>query len=154
MPAGTIVADASFLIAVAQDDPLAARFATALRRSVATSVNFGEVLYKLHQKAAMAAATTEAVFTALGVSVEDVALAHARHFPRLKEIDAASRSAQRAAGVAPTAVKSLSLADMTCLAYADEHDLPVLSGDRHWLSLGAQGLQLAVYDFRDPTLGM
>lgn len=79
-------------------------------------------------------------------------MAVVRHFAALKRVDAASRRAQQAAG-APQ-VKSLSLADMTCLAYALEAGLPVLTGDKHWTTLSSYGLTLAVYDFRDgsPTI--
>jgi PIN domain nuclease of toxin-antitoxin system len=150
LPTGTIVADASFLIGVAENDQRAVRFAPAFPRLVVTSVNFGEVLYKLHQKAGIAPTMTEAVMVSIGVVVEAVELAHVRHFADLKQIDAASRQAQEAAGV--TAVRSLSSADMTCLGYAWERRLPVLTGDRHWRGLPALGLGVKVYDFRDRNL--
>ncbi|MDR0592163.1 MAG: hypothetical protein LBG60_02665 [Bifidobacteriaceae bacterium] len=81
----------------------------------------------------------------LGVLVESVGLAAARRYPRLKEIDADSRAAGRAGDRA----KSLSLADMTCLAHAWETGLPVLTGDRHWAALRPHGLPVDVFDFRD-----
>lgn len=151
LPAGPVLADASFLVAIAESDPDAARFVSVLRRSSVTTVNFGEVLYKLAQKAGMAVQTTEQVFAgALGVMIEPVELAVVRHFSALKQIDAASRSAQTASGAAP--VKSLSLADMTCLGYAIERGLPVLTGDKHWLTLAEHGLRVSVYDFRNLSL--
>ncbi|MGC8511948.1 MAG: hypothetical protein ACP5P1_02770 [Acidimicrobiales bacterium] len=51
-------------------------------------------------------------------------------------------------------MKSLSLGDMCCLAHALEHDLPVLTGDQHWLTLGAHGLTLRIFDLRDPALAL
>lgn len=71
------------------------------------------------------------------------------HFAPLKRIDAASRAAQLAQGAAP--VKSLSLGGLCCLAHGLEHELPVITGDRHWLTLGAHGLTLPIFDFRDPA---
>lgn len=152
LPAGLVVADASFLIAVAERDPDAARFVPALGRCEVTSVNFGEVCYKLHQKTGMDASRTTHVFTqVLKVAVKPVELDHARCFPTLKAIDAASRTAQSKAGV--TQIKSLSLADITCLAFAMVvGDVPVLTGDKHWTTLGPHGLAVTAYDFRDPNL--
>jgi PIN domain nuclease of toxin-antitoxin system len=43
---------------------------------------------------------------------------------------------------------------MCCLAHALEHHLPVLTGDRHWLTLGTHGLALQIFDFRDPALAL
>lgn len=148
LPAGSVLADASFLIAVADQEADAARFVPILQRCLITSVNFGEVLYKLAQKARMPAAQTEQVFVhALGVVVEGVQLADVRTFPELKTIDAASRAAQLSAGVA--AVKSLSLADLTVAA---ARGLPVLTGDKHWTTLGAHGLPVQIFDFRDRSV--
>ncbi|MGI8537366.1 MAG: PIN domain-containing protein [Mycobacteriales bacterium] len=151
LPAGSVLADASFLIAVADQEADAARFVPILQRCLITSVNFGEVLYKLAQKARMPAARTEQVFVhALGVVVEGVQLSDVRTFPELKTVDAASRAAQLSAGVA--AVKSLSLADLTCLGVAAARGLPVLTGDKHWTTLGAHGLPVQIFDFRDRSV--
>lgn len=151
LPSGPIVVDASLLIGIATRDADATRFTGVLSRSVCTSVNFGEVIYKLNQKAGSSPAQTEQAFrNALRVQVDVVDVAVVRHFADLKKIDADSRQAQRAAGV--TQVKSLSLADMTCLAYGLESALPVLTGDKHWCTLRSLGLQVDVYDFRDPHL--
>jgi len=151
LPVGEIIVDASLLIGIATSDSDAVRFVRVLSRSVATSVNFGEVIYKLHQKAGRSAAQTENVFReALHVRVEAVDLVVVRHFADLKQLDAASQRAQRSAG-APTP-SSLSLADMTCLAYGIESGLPVLTGDAHWSTLHGHGLEVDVYDFRDAAL--
>ncbi len=152
LPAGLLVADASFLIAVAERDPDAARFVSVLERCQVTAVNFGEVCYKLHHKTGMDTARTTHVFTqVLKVEVAAVELEHARCCPTLKAIDAASRAAQSAAG--NTQIKALSLADITCLAFAMvAGGVPVLTGDKHWTTLGPHGLPLTAYDFRDPSL--
>lgn len=146
-----MLVDASFLLGVAQSESLAMRFVPRLRGAVVTSINFGEVLYKLAQTAGASSAATEQIFVgAFGVEVAAVDGAVVRHFPELKRIDAVSRAAQLAAGSAKA--KPLSLADMTCLAYAVEHGLPVLTGDKHWTTLARHGLQASVFDFRDLSL--
>ncbi|MCL2468522.1 MAG: PIN domain-containing protein [Micrococcales bacterium] len=148
LPSTRLVVDASFLIALADQDPDAARFVSVVSRTVATSVNMGEVLYKLDQRAAMTAASTEHLFTrVLGLQVDAVDLAVTRHYPELKRIDARSRDTQTS-----TTPSSLSLADMTCLAFAQEAGLGVLTGDRHWTTLSAHGLSVPVFDFHDATL--
>jgi PIN domain nuclease of toxin-antitoxin system len=151
LPSGDIVVDASLLVGIATRDQHAMRFMSVMSRSVSTSVNFGEVIYKLNQKANRTSAETEYAFrNALRVRVEPVDLAVVRHFADLKRIDASSRRAQQAAGANP--VKSLSLADMTCLAFGLELTLPVLTGDAHWSTLRPHGLAVDVYDFRDRRL--
>jgi PIN domain nuclease of toxin-antitoxin system len=151
LPSGRVLLDASLLVGVAERHASAVRFVPRLRGAVATSINFGEVLYLLSQRAGTPVAATEQMFVSvLGVKVEPVDAAVVRHFPELKRIDAVSRAAQTAAGAHQ--VKSLSLADMTCLAYAMEHTLPVLTGDKHWTTLHRHGLAPSVFDFRDRSL--
>lgn len=148
LPSTSLVVDASFLIALADQEPEASRFVPVLARSIVTSINMGEVLYKLDQRASTLPAKVEHLFTnVLGVQVDSVDLAVTRHFPELTRIDARSRSAQTAAGIA--APRSLSLADLTCLAYAMEAGLAILTGDRHWSNLAPHGLAVAIFDFRD-----
>lgn len=149
LPAGPLVADASFLISVAEADVLAMRFSAALARCSVSAVTFGEVFYKLEQKSGMASESTYAMFSGLGVTCDPVTDEHARLFAQLKDIDAASRAAH--AGSKPA--KSLSLGDIVCLSHAIvAGNLPVLTGDKHWLTLPAHGLPLAVFDYRDTTL--
>lgn len=145
-----LVADASYLLAVAQANPLAVRFVPTLKRTAVTSVNLGEVMYKLAERARRPPQQVAAAFGAQGVKVVPLELRAAMRFGELKQIDAASRVAQKARGT--DRVRSLSLGDMCCLAHALEHDLAVLTGDRHWLTLGAHGLTLQIFDFRDPAL--
>jgi PIN domain nuclease of toxin-antitoxin system len=148
VPQGRIVADASFLISVAEGDALALRFVGLLNRCEVTAVNFGETCYKIEQRAGVHSALTESTFTALGVTIAAVDVAHARCFAKLKLIDSKSRRDQSG----DPAIHSLSLADMVCLAHALVHGLPVITGDRHWTTLRSHGLDLNIFDFRDPDL--
>jgi len=140
------------LIGLADQDRDAARFMAARDRMTITAVNFGEVLYKLFQRSGRPASQSEQIFVALGIDIADVSLADVRHYPELKQIDAASRTAQASAGVTAQQIKTLSLSDMTCLGYALLRRLPVLTGDRHWTTLRTHGLGLDVYDFHDPAV--
>jgi PIN domain nuclease of toxin-antitoxin system len=150
LPDGVLLADASYLLAIAQANPLATRFVSALKRTTVTSVNLGEVMYKLAERARRPPQQVVATFGALGVTVAPLELRAAMRFPELKRVDAASRAEQEANGTGR--VKSLSLGDMCCLAHALERGLPVLTGDQHWLALGAHGLTLQIFDFSDPAL--
>ena len=148
LPSGPLLVDASFLIGLADQEPAAARWVSVLKRCQVTSVNFGEVAYKLHQRTGVSADETAHTFvTSLGVTVQPVVLDDVLHFPQLKDIDQASRATQRQDGVQE--LKSLSLADMVCLAAAQARRLPVLTGDRHWATLAQHGLQCQVFDYRD-----
>jgi ribonuclease VapC len=149
VPNGTVVVDASFLIDLIRSQPDAQRYLTVLGRSVVTSVNFGEALYKLGQSSTTKPATIEKALTGNGLTVADVDVRVARKFLDLKEIDKKSTVAQERAGLGPA--KTLSLGDLVCLGYSLEHDLPVLTADRHWTTLGKQGLLVPVFDYRDPN---
>jgi PIN domain nuclease of toxin-antitoxin system len=151
LPDGALVVDASFLLGVLASNPEAQRFTGVLRRSHLAAVNFGEVLYKLHQRAGIGAQATAYQLRTQGVTVEAFGPVAAMHFPALKAIDAAAEAAQIAADP-ECDVKHLSLADMSCLAHAMAKDLPVLTGDKHWLTLRPHGLTLDIFDFRDPAL--
>ncbi len=150
LPDGPLLVDASFLIGLADQEVAAMRLVSVLKRCRITSVNFGEVAYKLHQRTGVSAdETTHTFVTSLGVAVDPVVLDDVLHFPHLKDLDRASREAQRQAGVQEP--KSLSLADMVCLAVAQARRLPVLTGDRHWTALAPHGLRCHVFDYRDPA---
>lgn len=143
LPAGQLLVDASVLIALADQDPHTDELVPVMRRSIITAINMGEVFYKLHQRAAMAPATVEHMFiNILGIQVHPVDLATAHHFPELRRMDGVVRARSGAR-------QALSLADMTCLAYARQHELPVLTGDRHWLSLIPHGVGVQIFDYRD-----
>ena len=149
LPAGPLVVDASYLISVAEADPLAMRFASVLLRSRISAVTFGEVCYKLEQKSGVAASDTHTTFVGLGVTIDPVTTAHSLLFSQLKDIDAAGRAAH----TGPKPVKSRSLGDIVCLAHAmAAGNLSVLTGDKHWLTLPDHGLPLAVFDYRDRGL--
>jgi PIN domain nuclease of toxin-antitoxin system len=150
LPDGPVVVDASFLVGIATQQRGAARFASLLSRSIVTSINFGETLYKLKQLSGTTAASTEAIFSNLGVSIEPVDLSVVRHFPHLKEVDDRHRKSQESSP--DKGSKSLSLADIVCLGFSRARGLPVLTGDKHWLQLDSQLLGVSVFDFRDPAL--
>ncbi len=137
--------DASFVLALLDGEAAAQRFAPLLGRAEMPSVTVGEVFSKLHAAAGLEPTVVEAGLRALGIRLVDLPVAAARRFPALRELDAVRRAQQRAAGDRPLRV--LSLGDLCCLGYAIEYGRPVLTGDRHWRSLG---LTVEVVDFRDP----
>ena len=148
LPAGKILVDASLLIGIIDSDPDACLFIPILSRCVATSVNFGETLYKLEQLLDVDPQKVESAFVGFGLQIDSFALSAARYFNELKKIDDLSRKAQLSAGVAKNAIKSLSLADLACLSYGLDAKLPILTGDKHWCTLSQYGFQGAVFDFR------
>jgi len=149
VPEGTVVVDASFLIDVIRSQPDAQRFVAVLGRSVVTSVNFGEALYKLGQSSTTKPAAIERALTGTGLTIADVDVRVARRFLGLKDVDRMNTVTQERAGLGPA--KTLSLGDLVCLGYALEHDLPVLTADRHWATLVKQGCAVPVFDYRDPS---
>lgn len=84
------------------------------------------------------------------MKIDDLTQSMVMRFAALKAIDDLAAVAQEEAGA--HTIKTLSFADLCCLAYALERDLPVLTGDKHWLSLSVHGLAVSVFDFRDPSL--
>lgn len=151
LPQGPVVVDSPFLLALADHDPLAERFAAVLPRAIVTSIDLGQVMGKLEQRADMPPAMSESHFVEmLGVKVDAVDLTVARRFPDLMRIDARRRAAEHSAGAGVSQWRSLG--DMACLAYAEEFALPVLTGDEHWQALQEHGLDVQVFDFRDPAL--
>jgi PIN domain nuclease of toxin-antitoxin system len=151
LPAGKILVDASLLIGIIDSDPEACLFIPILSRCVATSVNFGETLYKLEQLLDTDPQKVESAFVGLGLQVDSFELSSARYFCDLKKIDEVSRNAQLGVGIAKNLIKSLSLADLACLSYGLDVKLPILTGDRHWCTLSKYGFQGAVFDFRSPA---
>ena len=97
--------DASLLVGIVDRNSDAQSFTGVLGRSLITSVNFGEVLYKLEELAGADPIRVERALTAFGVRAEAFELAEARHFPDLKRIDLRSRDAQRDQGLKPGQVK-------------------------------------------------
>lgn len=146
LTSGPVLLDASFVLGLLDSEPSAQRFADVLPRSVITAVNFGEVVYKVRQLAGIDAEEIAEDLGAAGLVIEPTTFEDAVLFGRLKEFDAAAK-AQRSTKARS---KSLSLADICCLAYAWRTEVPVLTGDRHWLSIVAAGLPVEVIDYRDP----
>ena len=149
IPGREVLVDASLLVAILDNEPAALPFVAVLSRSIATSVNFGETLHKVEQLSGVGPRLVETALIGLGLRVAPVDIGVARHFNNLKTIDTASRKAQRAARVPTGRIKSLSLADIVCLAFAIEARLPVLTGDKHWCTLRPYGLEVEVFDYRD-----
>jgi len=148
VPSGEVVLDATLLIDLVRRRAPGPSYVSVLKRAKVTSINFGEVLYKLAGASTTPASTIEAALLSTGLSVVDVDLGVTRRFVDLQAIDRGSAAAQQRGGV--ERVKSLSLADMVCLGYALEYSLPVLTADVHWTTLSRQGLVLDIYDYRDP----
>jgi PIN domain nuclease of toxin-antitoxin system len=151
LPSGKILVDASLLIGIIDSDPDACLFIPILSRCVATSINFGETLYKLEQLLDVDPQKVESAFVGFGLQIDSFGLSAARYFNKLKKIDESSRNAQVGAGVAKNAIRSLSLADLTCLSYSLDAKLPILTGDKHWCTLGPYGFEGTVFDFRSPA---
>lgn len=151
LPSGKILVDASLLIGIIDSDPDACLFIPILSRCVATSVNFGETLYKLEQLLEVDPQRVESAFVGFGLQIDSFDLSSARYFNTLKNIDKLSRDAQLVAGVSKSAIKTLSLADLACLAYGLDSNLPILTGDKHWCTLGKYGFEGEVFDFRNPA---
>ena len=151
LPSGKILVDASLLIGIIDSDPDACLFIPILSRCVATSINFGETLYKLEQLLDVDPQKVESAFVGFGLQIDSFGLSAARYFNELKRIDDLSRKAQLGASVTKNAIRSLSLADLACLSYGLDANLPILTGDKHWCTLGQYGFQGEVFDFRNPA---
>lgn len=134
--------DASAVLGWLNDDPGADLVDAALPDGLISSVNFTEVLYLV---ASMGSPPAEvaADLAQLGLVVLPFTAAHAARVPELKAIDREAQAGQRAAG--RRRPKSLSLGDLCCLATALDGGWPVLTGDRHWLTLP---LPVPVIDYR------
>jgi len=148
IPRGPVVFDASFLIALLDGEDAAQRFTPVLSRGIVPAVTAGEVFYKLHAAAGIDSTRLEGALNALGITLVDLPVAAALQFPALKSIDRLRREEQKRTG--GRRVQALSLGDLCCLGYALHTQLPVLTADRHWNTLAAHGLTVAVHDFRDP----
>jgi PIN domain nuclease of toxin-antitoxin system len=137
------VIDASAVMAFIYDEPGGDSIQAVLSRSIITCVNFGEVLVKVSTRFKIDPATVESLLEASGLGVAVLDQATCRRFPSLSDIDRKSRMSRSSTNVRP-----LSLADLSCLAFATEHDLPVLTADRHWAELRNFGLRPDVFLIR------
>ncbi len=141
--------DASFVIGVLFNEPLAVRFTDALDRASIVDINLGEVFYKVAERAPVTPAEIGGVLHAKGLQVIAARVSGAAKFAMLKKMDLEHRERLRQQGWPPSDIKSLSLADIACLATALDRELLVLTGDKHWKTLG---LPLRVEDYRDADL--
>lgn len=139
---GPVVLDASFVIALLQRHSGATALAHVLPRGVLTTVTAGEIFYKIASTGGAEPERIEAVLRAQGVRIVDLPLAVAHHFPRLRHVDAARRTEQKARREKAAA---LSLADLCVLGFATALNIPVLTGDRHWTTLASHGLAVPVH---------
>ena len=112
--------DASALIALLRREAGAAQVEAVVSTSLMSTVNLGEVLGKLVDYG-MPEMEAFAAVAGLGIAMVDVDVDLARDSARL-------RKATRGAG--------LSLGDRICLALGARLDLPVVTADRVWATLG------------------
>lgn len=144
-----LLVDASFVLGVLFREPLAVRFTEALERASIVDVNLGEVFCKVAEKVQVAPKDVGAALQAKGLKVVSVRPSGAAMVPLLKKLDRELRERHRQQGWPPSDIKSLSLADVACLATALDRELVVLTGDKHWTTLG---LAARVEDYRDPDV--
>lgn len=115
-----IVLDASALLILLLKEPGHEKVATYLSDSLISAVNLSEVLARLVRQGVFPEEAHPRI-TELGITVVNFDQSHA-------VIAASIRETLRAAG--------LGLADCCCLALALGEQLPVLTADRVWKSLG------------------
>ena len=137
------VIDASAVMDFIYDEPGGDSIQEVLDKSIITCVNFGEVLVKVSSRFRIEPATVESLLEASGLGVALLDKATCKRFPSLSEIDRRSRISRSSRDARP-----LSLADLACLAFATEHQLPVLTADRHWAELRNFGLRPEVFLIR------
>jgi ribonuclease VapC len=113
------VLDASAILAVVLEEPGADRVEPYLPGGMASAVNIGEVVAKLHDLG-MAVAVVDEIIAGLQLEVHAHDLAAALPAGHL-------RPATRRAG--------LSLGDRACLALARALRLPAITADRGWLGV-------------------
>ncbi|MDZ5647469.1 type II toxin-antitoxin system VapC family toxin [Nitrospirillum sp. BR 11828] len=133
MSEGPFVLDASAVLALIKAEPGADHVVAALSNSWITSVNFSEVVTKLHEEGWPVDDAADAVLS-LGINLVDFSPQHA-------VLAAQLRPATRAAG--------LSLGDRACLALGQERQAKVLTADTAWLKVAA-ALQLEIIAIRQP----
>jgi PIN domain nuclease of toxin-antitoxin system len=116
----TSVLDASAVLAVMNNERGADNVIEALKGGAfLSSVNYAEVITKLNEKGLDRETARRSVLR-IGVQVLDF------------EIDLADRTGELRI---QTKSQGLSLADRACLALAERHRLPALTGDRKWATL-------------------
>jgi ribonuclease VapC len=141
-PADPVVLDASAVLTWLAAEPGEAYVDPLLEGGLISAVNLGEVLYKVAEHGSDPAEIAEDL-AGYGLRTIPFTPSQAALLPTLRATDRLARGESRRRGVR----HSLSLADLCCLALACELGAPVVTGDRHWLSLD---LPVPVIDFRDP----
>ena len=158
--AGPVVLDASAVLTFLAREPGWEYVDERFEDVLISAVNLGEVLYKVAEEGSDPQETAEDLIS-YGLRVMPVTAEHAARLPALREVDRAARMPADRSGPGQTATRpgsrssrrserrTLSLADMCCLALAWESSTPVVTGDRHWLTLD---LPFPVVDYRDPPV--
>lgn len=148
LPAGPILADASFILAVLERHPGASALAASgvLSRTRLLSVTYLEILGVLARAGTLDAAVVEEGLRTLGVTFTDLSSTAGRLLPAVLAADAAARAASRQRGEKPA---GLSLGDRCVLTHASLTGLPVLTGDRYWMLLEVHGLEVDVHTYQD-----
>jgi PIN domain nuclease of toxin-antitoxin system len=149
LPEGPLLVDSSFVLGVLFGEPAATRFSGVLRRASIVDLVLGELFVEADQRVPIDAGDIHRVLQAQGLSIVSLGAAGADLFPMLKAMDLNQRVHQWAEGVPDHRIASLSTADMASLAVGLHHNLPVLTGNAYWQSLG---LPMVISDYRDPEL--
>lgn len=116
---GTVVLDASAVLALLHDEPGAGAVEAVLGEAVVSTVNWAEVAGLLDARGLPPAPVRETI-EALGIEVRAFG---AEDADRTGELHAATRGA------------GLSLGDRACLALARSLGAPALTADRAWLDV-------------------
>ena len=116
---GTVVLDASAVLALIHDEPGAGEVEASLGDAVLSTVNWAEVAGVLDARGLPVAPLRETI-VALGIDLRTFG-------PEDADETGALHAATRAAG--------LSLGDRACLALAGKLGAPALTADRAWLEL-------------------
>jgi len=155
---GPVALDASAVLTFLAREPGWEYVDERFEHGLISAVNFGEVLYKVAEEGSDPQETAVDLVS-YGLRVMPVTAAHAARLPALREVDRAARVAAGRSGPGQAAARpdgrpsrrpgrrTLSLADLCCLALAWESGTPVVTGDRYWLTLD---LPFPVVDYRDP----
>lgn len=144
---GPLVLDSSFVLDYLEETATAVRWRPSLSGALLPSVAAGEVFYKVFERSGVVPDAVLGVVRALGIEVVDVTGTMAVLFPGLRAVDAACRVEQKRNG---ERAATLSMADLCVLGCATVTGRAVLTGDRHWSTLGSHGLDVSVHQFRDP----
>jgi PIN domain nuclease of toxin-antitoxin system len=130
----THVLDASAVLALLAAEPGWEAVDSIVDGAMISSVNFGEVLYKVAEQGSDPIPTGRDL-QEYGIGVVEFSSAMAGQLPGLRERNRGAERLQADAGVPARKRKRLSLGDMCCLALAIEREAPVMTGDDYWTTL-------------------